>query len=129
MIPAVTLDTHAPCCAATIALASIDAVSLMQSSATFPMRQFLGDGELFRDRLAVVIAARSFRVHPYARNITVGPQQLPHYVPRHFLASTEYSKDESPARPSRLCDRRSRLTTLSRHLLPMAPRSPQQRCA
>ncbi|MER2083364.1 hypothetical protein [Rhodococcus sp. (in: high G+C Gram-positive bacteria)] len=52
-------------------------MSLMQSSATFPMRQFLGDGELFRDRLAVVIAARSFRVHPYARNITVGTQQFP----------------------------------------------------
>lgn len=53
----------------------------------------------------------------------------PHYVPRHFLASTAYSKDESPARPSRLCDRRSRLTTLSRHLLPMASRSPQHSCA
>ena len=63
------------------------------------------------------------------QNITVGPQQLPHYVPRHFLASTAYSKDESPARPSRLCDRRSRLTTLSRHLVPMALRSPQQSCA
>ena len=57
------------------------------------------------------------------------PAAAPPLRPRHFLASTAYSKDESPARPSRLCDRRSRLTTLSRHLVPMALRSPQQSCA